>query len=221
MKKARFWILLAAAIGATPAEARVVRLEVHTRVPYKDGQSFGSARPYERLEGTVRMEVDPRDPLNSVIYNLDRAPRNAKGLVEFSAPFVILKPVDLARGNAKILYGVNNRGNNLEIDAHSYPAYGTDPPIDFGDGLIFSLGFTFVDAGGAGDIVKTDKRRGASLPVAVRADGSPIVAPVRIEYSGRGFTLPLKGNALFESYETADTNTSRSVLTVRDSVNGT
>src|SRR4030095_12493184 len=103
MKKARFWIVLALAVGATPAEARVVRLEVQTRVPYKDGQSFGSAGPYERLEGTVRMEVDPRDPLNSVIHNLDRAPRNAKGLVEFSAPFVILKPVDLSRCHADTL----------------------------------------------------------------------------------------------------------------------
>jgi hypothetical protein len=213
-------ILLAVAIGSGPAEARVVRLDVQTRAPYKGGQTFGSAGAYERLEGIVYMEVDPRDPLNAVIYNLDRAPRNAKGLVEFSAPFVILKPVDLARGNSKLLYGVNNRGNNLEIDAHSYPAYGTDPPLEFGDGLIFSLGFTFVDAGWAADIVTSEKRRGASLPVAVRPDGSPVVAPVRIEYSGRGFTFPLKGNALFVSYEAADTETSRSVLTVRDAVDG-
>ncbi len=50
------------------------------------------------------MEVDPRDPLNAGIVNLDKAPRNAKGLVEFSSQFYIIKPVDMARGNHKISY---------------------------------------------------------------------------------------------------------------------
>ena len=40
------------------------------------------------------MEVDPNDPLNAVIVNLDGAPRNAAGRVEFSAPFVIIRPVN-------------------------------------------------------------------------------------------------------------------------------
>ena len=49
------------------------------------------------------MEVDPRDALNALIVNIDRAPRNERGLVEFSTPFYILKPVDTTRGNRKIL----------------------------------------------------------------------------------------------------------------------
>ena len=36
-----------------------------------------------------------------VVFNLDRAPRNARGMVEFSSPFFILKPVEMARGNHK------------------------------------------------------------------------------------------------------------------------
>ena len=79
-----------------------------------DGKSFGNAGPYERLDGTVYFEVDPRDPLNAIIVNLDKAPRTPKGMVGFSAPFYILKPVDMARGNRKIFYGVNNRGNKIE-----------------------------------------------------------------------------------------------------------
>ena len=36
-----------------------------------------------------------------------------EGMVEFTSPFFILKPVDMARGNQKIFYGVNNRGTKV------------------------------------------------------------------------------------------------------------
>ena len=97
------------------SEAHVVRFVVEQKRVVADGQSFGDAGPYERLDGTVYIEVDPRDPLNKVIVNLDKAPRTPKGLVGFSSPFFILKPVDMARGNRKIFYGVNNRGNKLDF----------------------------------------------------------------------------------------------------------
>ena len=154
-------------------------------------------------------EVDPRDPLNAVIVNLDKAPRNAQGLVEFSAPFVIIKPVDMARGNRKILYGINNRGNNIELRFHdSRPAAGHNAVPDAHDGLLFSLGYTYVDAGWAGDIVTTDDaprrhaagRRPAGRPADRRAD------PHRV-LRHRASRMPLKGNTQFRSYETADTDT--------------
>ena len=88
--------LLAAAVQS---EARVVGLKIEKVEPVASGASFGDVGPYERLTGTLRFEVDPRDPLNAVIVNIDKAPKNAKGFVEFSAPFVIIKPKDIARGN--------------------------------------------------------------------------------------------------------------------------
>lgn len=224
---------LLAVLAAQPAEARVARIVVESTVPYAAGKSFGEAGPFERLDGTVYLEVDPDDPLNAVIVNLDRAPRNARGLVEFSAPFFIIKPVDPARGNRKILYGVNNRGNPIELGFQTFPPLpaGADP--ESGDGLLFRLGYSFVDAGWAGDVETTPTRLGANLPVAVQADGSPIVARVRIEYPADptrrppaggdridGYSLPLKGTDRFLSYETADTDTTRSTLTVRDAIDG-
>ncbi len=217
------------ALPAPPADARVVRIEVERTTPYAGGQEFGDAGAFERLDGTVHMEVDPHDPLNAVIVNLDRAPRNERGLVEFSAPFFIIKPVDMARGNQKLLYGINNRGNAIELGFQTFPSlpFGADP--ESGDGLFFRLGYTLVDAGWAGDIVTTPTRLGANLPLAVQADGSPIVSRIRIEYStdlaqaaagGDLYTVPLKGNDRFVSYETADTNTAHSTLTVRDAVDG-
>jgi len=203
-----------------PVEGRVTRLVVESSTPYAGGATFGDHGTFERLTGTVYMEVDPTNPLNAVIVNLDRAPRNENGLVEFSAPFVIIKPVETERGNGKIFYGINNRGNNIEIQFQTFPVLPSGASSDSGDGIIFRLGYTFVDAGWAGDITTTATRLGADLPVAVQSDGSAIVEPIRIEYTGTGYTLPLKGNDRFRSYETADTNTKRSTLTVRDRVDG-
>ena len=215
--------VLLAGLAAPAADARVVRIVVERTTPYAGGEAFGDAGPFERLDGTVHMEVDPDDPLNAVIVNLDRAPRNERGLVELSAPFFIVKPVDMARGNGKLLYGINNRGNAIELGFHTFPS--TGPNAD--DGLFFRLGYTLVDAGWAGDVVTTATRLGANLPVAVQADGSPVVSRIRIEYpsdptasGGVTHTLPLKGNDRFVSYETADTDTARSTLTVRDAIDG-
>ena len=65
-----------------------------------------------------------------------------------------------------------------------------------------------------------------TLPVATQPDGSPIVAPVRIEYSDRTipaegtFTLGLEGSPNFVPYASADTDTARSTLTVRETLDG-
>ncbi len=213
------------------AEARVVRFVVEQRRVFAEGTEFGDVGAYERLDGTAYMEVDPNDPLNAIIVNLDRAPRNARGMVEFSAPFFILKPVDMALGNHKIFYVINNRGNKQPLGYFNYvpSGPGINNPLtaaDAGDGFLMRLGYTIVDAGWQGDVAAGNNRLFPNFPVAVQADGSPIVARVRIEYSDRTipaggtFTLTLEGDPNFRSYETADGNTAHSTLTVRDTVDG-
>ena len=216
-------LLPALVIGvlALPAalEARVVRFVVEQRTPFAGGAEWGQAGPYERLVGTAYLEVDPNDPLNAVIVDLELAPRNARGLVEFSTPFFILKPVDLARGNGKIYYTINNRGNDALLNAKTQADVGEN-------GFALRLGYIVADAGWEGDLVPAPTRLAPSLPVAVQPDGSPIVGRMRIEYSDRNipaggaFTLNLEGSAPFRSYEAADTNPAHSQVTVRDSVGG-
>src|SRR3984893_12267271 len=96
------------------SEARVVKFVVEQRVSFVGGAEWGNAGPYEMLRGTAYLEVDPHDPRDAVIVDLENAPRNARGMVDFSTQFLILKPVDQGRGNHKIFYAVNNRGNSLE-----------------------------------------------------------------------------------------------------------
>jgi hypothetical protein len=210
----------------------VTRFVVEQRRLFAGGQNWGSAGPYERLDGTAYMQLDPRDPHNDVIVNLDKAPRNAQGMVTFSSPFFILKPVDMRRGNHKIFSGINNRGNKLESSAFlSFPNGGVtnNNPLnaqDVGDGLLLRQGYTIVDAGWQGDVAPGNNRLVPDFPVATQPDGSPIVARVRIEYSDRTipdagtYTMNLEGNPNFKSYPTANTDTSQSTLTVRDTVNG-
>ena len=220
-------LVLVLSLCASLAEARVVRFVVEQRRVFAEGKEFLAVGPYERLDGTVYMEVDPEDLLNAVIVNLDRAPRNARGLVEFSTTFYILKPVDMSRGNGKIFYGVNNRGNKLESGLRWHHVPASNNPLtaeDAGDGFLMRLGYTVVDAGWQGDVAEGNDRLFPKLPVATRPDGRAIVAPVRVEFSGRTIpeegmvTQPLKGSPNFRPYPTADLDPANSTLTVRSAV---
>ena len=179
--------LLSAAAIPRSAEARVTRFVVEGRVPFAVGTEWGTAGPYERLKGTAYMEVDPHDPLNAIIVNLDKAPRNARGMVEFSSPFLILKPVDMARGNRKIWYGINNRGTCLEVGFRAFPlpAFTCNPltAADVGaNNALLQQGYATVDAGWHGDGIQNPNQLFPKFPIATQRDGSSIVGPLRLEY---------------------------------------
>jgi hypothetical protein len=171
----RAFMLLAGLTALAPAlaDAKVVRFVVEDRQPFAGGADWGAAGPYERLVGTAYLEVDPRDPLNAVIVDLDKAPRNANGRVEFSTRFFILKPLAPARGNGKIYYTVNNRGNDPLLTVKTAADVGRN---DFA----LRLGYIIVDAGWQGDLAPVPSRLAPSLPIASQADGTPIVGLVRV-----------------------------------------
>src|SRR5262249_51015919 len=209
------------------AEARVVRFVVENTRIFAEGTSFGSVGQYQRLDGRAYMEVDPFDAFNWNIVDIANAPRNARGMVEFSSPFFILKPVEMERGNGKIFYTINNRGNKGALNVWNRAASNNDPitAADAGDGFLMRRGFTIVDAGWQGDVAPGNNRLFPDFPVARGPDG-PLAATIRIEYSDRTipqtgtFTLTLEGslptNVLFTSWEAGDPNPVNSILTVRD-----
>src|SRR5947209_8777779 len=103
-KAVRLVALVAAATiflsySAVCANAEVVRIEVRSRNEFLGGKSFGSVGAYEQLEGKIFFAVDPKNPLNTVIADMDKAPRNQQGQVEFSSDFSMLKPKVESRGN--------------------------------------------------------------------------------------------------------------------------
>ena len=71
------WVVLAASVGSGSAHADVTRVEIARRAEIQ-----GSG--YEKIAGTIHFAVRPDDPRNAVIVDLDKAPKNVAGLVEFS-----------------------------------------------------------------------------------------------------------------------------------------
>jgi hypothetical protein len=87
---------------AAPADARITRIEIAAvQSPAFEGASFGTAGRYEKLAGRFFGEVDPNDPLNAPIADIKLAPRNARGMVEYSGAILIIRPVGLERFSIK------------------------------------------------------------------------------------------------------------------------
>src|SRR5580704_1874292 len=90
--------------------AGLLRIELSERSDVLGGKSFGNVGPYERLVGRAYFAVDPKAPANKIICDIDKAPRNDSGLVEFSSDIYVLKPRDPKNGNGAAFYEVSNRG---------------------------------------------------------------------------------------------------------------
>jgi Alpha/beta hydrolase domain len=170
---------------ASAAQARVTRIEITRQEPFAAGQDFGTVGAYEKLVGRFHGELDPAAPLNAGIVDLDKAPRNATGMVEYSSDFYILRPVDLGKGNGALLYDVNNRGNKQALfQFNNAPAGRNDPTTaaDAGNGFLMRQGFTVVWSGWLPDLPDTNSNLRLTVPVAKNADGSAITEKVWDEF---------------------------------------
>lgn len=171
--------ILAAACGGgssnnnppPPTATPELRLSITSTEDYPG--SFGSVGEYERVRGTVRGEVDPRDPRNAIIQDLSRAPVNARGMVEYAADFMMLKPKDMSRAGGVLRYDAPNRGNIL-----------TEPNLTAApsDAVYFERGYVLLYSAWQGDVPKSNPNRlTVQVPVARNADGSSITGPYRSE----------------------------------------
>ena len=103
--------LAAVLFAASPAEARITRIQITaTESPTFGGYSWPAVGQYEKLVGKAFGEVDPTDPKNAVIVDIGLAPKNVRGNVEYSFDFYILKPIDLSKGAHRVMYEPPNRG---------------------------------------------------------------------------------------------------------------
>src|SRR4051812_27250393 len=76
--------------GSLEASAMLTTITISSVEPFASGTAFGNTGAYERVKGVFRGELDPQDPRNRIIVNLDKAPRNAAGKVEYEADFFML-----------------------------------------------------------------------------------------------------------------------------------
>jgi len=88
------------ALFAALLQAAVTRVDVTEKVDLAG---------YERIAGKVYFAVDPKLPANRAIADVELAPRNAAGLVEFSADLLVLRPKDAAKSNGTAFLEINHK----------------------------------------------------------------------------------------------------------------
>jgi len=171
-------------IAAPAADARITRIDVtSTESPTFGGYSWPGVGQYEKLVGKAFGEISPTDPKNSVIVDLNLAPRNANGNVEYAVDFYILKPIDLSKGNHKMMYEPPNRGRKTWNALARMPA-GNDPGsvtdnATLAQSFLMPRGYTIVFSGWdfSAGTDNSNFNTTITLPVAKNPDGSTITGP--------------------------------------------
>jgi len=206
----------------------VTGFDVALRRPLADGRPFGTAGPYEELKGRVRFVLDPGNPANARITDVELAPRNAAGLVEFTADVSLLLPVVRSRGNGRVLLDVVNRGNTVAVpnfNRATRPVFGPDsdpnPPIDVGDGFLMRHGYAVVSCGWQGDVPRLPGLFRLDGPEALDAGGEPLRDRIYIELQP-GADVPhlLLSDRGHLPYPAADLDEPDALLTVRAQPDG-
>ncbi len=134
--------------------AAVTAVHVVDRFDVLSGKSFGTAGPYEAIRARVEFAVDPKLPANRIITDLDLAPKNAEGLVEFCADLFVLKPRDPKTGNGTALVEISNRGGKALLGTFDFAhvPLKVDSPEAFGDRFLLEQGYTLVWIGWEFDV---------------------------------------------------------------------
>jgi hypothetical protein len=200
----------------------VTSVDIIERSDVLEGASLGSAGPYERVTARVHFAVDPKLAPNRIIADIDLAPRNKDGKVEFSADLFMLKPRDPAKGNGTAILEISNRGGKGLLNMFDLAQGSTDPrtAADFGDKFLLDQGYTLVWIGWEFDVPPSPKLLHLYAPVATN-NGQPIVGLVRAEWEGDKLvdTIPL-GDRVQLGYPVADPNGSENRIFVRDKIKG-
>jgi hypothetical protein len=209
-------VLVVIAVLAGTANAALLRLDIDERSSVLDGKSFGNTGPYERLRGTAHFAIDPKHKLNRDIVDIQYAPRDSKGLVEFSADVYILRPVHAEKGNRTALFEVLNRGKKGLLATFNRAKSSNLPATseEFGDGLLLRDGYTIVWLGWQNDVPSAPDLMRARFPVAPGIRGL-----VRAEYTPDSPVnrLPLGDTKHIPYLPSGNT---KPVLTVRDDIYG-
>ena len=172
-------ILTASRAGADEAptpKSGITEIRITSTQPAFGGATFGTVGAYEILSGKAFGAIDPESPANSGLTYLNYAPRNADGLIDYSMDLVILRPVNAAAGNSRMLYEVVNRGAPLSFFIFNKGSL-TDP----GNGFLMKQGYEIVFSGWQPEANPATAIYKAYFPVASNGSG-PITKTVMEVY---------------------------------------
>jgi hypothetical protein len=189
-----FVFLVVVVLLPMPSFAEITKIVIDKREPFAAGHEFAVTGAYEKLIGKAYGEVDPKKHHNKNIISLKNAPLNNRGRVEYSMDMLILKPIDMQRGNQTIFYDVVNRGNQaLRVNFGAERSNNPTTLAHAGDGFMMRQGYTLVWSGWQGDVLPVGGRLTTSFPVAKNPDGTPIKRTITTEFVFQkpSFSVPL------------------------------
>ena len=189
-------------VWASGAQAEVKRIVIDRKVsPAFDGKSFGAAGQYETLAGRAFGELDPNDPHNRVITDIQLAQRNANGKVEYVATFFLVKPIDMTKSSHLMWHDVPNRGGRITI---------AEAERILGD-VGLSSGWQGDNSGATAPGPNNDY---VVVPIAKQANGSPITGLVlgRIVNANGAASQPLVLNSNPLPYKPTTLDTTKATL---------
>ena len=193
-------------LSANAARAEVTRVDVARRTDL-------GASGYEKIVGTIYFAVDPNDPRNRGVADLDKAPVNAAGRVEFSSDLYILRP-KAPRGNGAALVDILNRGNKIVLGGFNRGG-SPDPATenDLGDRFLMRFGFTVVWVGWEFDVADREHAMRIHVPAATER-GAVITGIVRATFTANAQVKDFVAGDL-SRYDAIDPGGADSQLTVR------
>src|SRR5262245_4481690 len=210
-----FVILFLSLLCPVSSFATITKLVIEKREPFANSHEFGVTGAYEKLSGKAYGEVDPKAKHNKYIVNIDKAPKNERGRVEYSMDVFILKPLDMARGNQTIFYDVVNRGNQaLRVNFGAERSNNPTTLAHAGDGFMMRQGYSLVWSGWQGDTLPGGGRLTASFPAAKKNDGSPLKRGISTEFVFQrpAFSVPLsfdRGSVDIKAYPAVEESLAR------------
>ena len=200
----------------------LTKLEIKTRKPFAGGETFGDVGRYERIDGLAHFAVDPIHADNRVIADIGLAPRSEGGLVEFSADFRIVKPVDNDHGNGRLLLDVVNRGKELALkNINSAPDGPPDADPHPGNGFMMRQGYSLVWCGWQHDVPDAPGLFRCNVPNAQNADGSPVSGKIMVSFQPiANISTQFLSDREHRPYPTNHLESWDSVLTVQEHEDG-
>ncbi len=216
MKPFLIMILLFLLVFPLVSLGRITDLEILEEKPFADEKTFGKTGSYEIITARASYTVDPTAPANQSIIDLDKAPKDERGLIHFYSDVCILKPVQMDKGNGVILYDVNNRGNKLALRFFNDAGGDANLVEEAGNGFLMRHGYTVVWSGWNAEILPGDNRLRLYAPVA-KNETQEITGLIRTEMMTNQptDTLPVKWDANHGSYEPTEKGSEEATLTWR------
>jgi len=159
-------VVVVALLISASSLAEIERIEITNRETLSDSNVGYS---YQSITGIAYFTLDPNNDLNGSVTDIEFAPVNSDGLVEYSSDFRVLIPSD-SIANGGLLYNVNNRGGSVF------------PPERSLQHPLSGMGFTYLATGWINELSPRAGRLRLHAPI-VGSAKQRITGPVRYEVS--------------------------------------